>query len=45
MNRLSNKQKLILILVIAAVALLLQYVFHEPLLPRSWSPWSGPWWH
>ena len=34
MNRLSNKQKLILILVIAAVALLLQYVFHEPLFAQ-----------
>lgn len=35
MNRLSNKQKLILILVIAAVALLLQYVFHEPLFAQA----------
>lgn len=35
MKRLSNKQKLILILVIAAVALLLQYVFHKPLLAQG----------
>lgn len=34
MKRLSNKQKLILILAIAAVALLLQYVLHYPLLAQ-----------
>lgn len=34
MKRLSNKQKLILILVIAAVALLLQYGAHQPLFAQ-----------
>lgn len=34
MKRLSNKQKLILILVIAAIALILQYVFHYPLFAQ-----------
>ncbi len=34
MKRLSNKQKLILVLAIAAIALFLQYVLHYPLLAQ-----------
>lgn len=35
MKRLSNKQKLLVILIIATIALLLQYVFHYPLLAQG----------